>query len=187
MAAYRQHVDHDAAAENNYAVYLAVQCRDAEWPRDWGRWQADTAKVNAKAPFMAWPNAWYNAPCVFWPQKGGTPVHVGATHLPPILMVQSRHDAATPYAGAVRVRGRFPSARLVVEGGGNHGVSLGGNACVDRYLAAYLRDGYVPGGAEQRTGRRPDAVCPAGPEPRPITPLSSTPGNLRLAKVIRGQ
>jgi pimeloyl-ACP methyl ester carboxylesterase len=188
VAAYRQHVDHDAAAENNYAVYLAVQCRDAEWPRDWARWWADTTKVNAKAPFMAWANAWYNAPCAFWPEKGGTPVHVGdVAHLPPILLVQSRQDAATPYAGALRVRGRFPSARLLVEAGGNHGVSLGGNTCVDRNLAAYLRDGSLPGGAEQRTGRQPDATCPTGPEPRPILPMSPSPGHLRLAKVIRGQ
>jgi pimeloyl-ACP methyl ester carboxylesterase len=186
VTAYRQHVDHDAAAENNYAVYLAVQCRDAEWPRDWSRWLADTGKVNAKAPFMAWANAWYNAPCAFWPEKGGTPVKVGNAHLPPILLVQSRQDAATPYPGALRVRGRFPSARLLVEAGGNHGVSLGGNACVDRHLAAYLRDGTVPGG-EQRTGHQADVKCGTGPEPEPIVPLSASPGHFRLAKVIRGQ
>ncbi|RCG32452.1 alpha/beta hydrolase [Sphaerisporangium album] len=189
VTAYRQHVDHDAAAENNYAVYLAVQCRDAEWPRDWARWTADTVKVNAKAPFMAWANAWYNAPCAFWPEKGGTPVRVGdtAAHLPPILLVQSRHDAATPYAGALRVRARFPSARLLQEGGGNHGVSLGGSACVDRHLAAYLRDGSVPGGAARQAGRRPDATCAAGPEPRPLPSAARGRGHLRLTKVIVGQ
>ncbi|MET8155273.1 alpha/beta hydrolase [Sphaerisporangium sp. NPDC005289] len=189
VAAYRRHVDHDAAAENNYAVYLAVQCRDAAWPRDWARWQADTAKVNAKAPFMAWPNAWYNAPCAFWPEKGGTPVHVGdVAHLPSILLVQSRHDAATPYAGAVRVRERFPTARLLVEGGGNHGVSLGDNSCVDRHLAAYLRDGTVPGGrAEQRTGRRPDAFCAASAEPSPPQPAEANPAHPRPAQAINGQ
>ncbi|MEU8266866.1 alpha/beta hydrolase [Sphaerisporangium sp. NPDC049002] len=188
VAAYNQHVDHDAAAENNYAVYLAVQCRDAEWPRDWSRWWSDTLKVNAKAPFMAWSNAWYNAPCAFWPEKGGTPVRVGGVaHLPSVLLIQSRQDAATPYPGALRVRGRFPSSRLVVEAGGNHGVSLGGNTCVDRYLAAYLRDGSVPGGAAQAPGHQPDATCPTGPEPRPIVPMSAGPGHLRLTKVILGQ
>ncbi|GAA3810495.1 alpha/beta hydrolase [Sphaerisporangium flaviroseum] len=188
VSAYRVHVDHDAAAENNYAVYLAVQCRDAEWPRDWARWWADTTKVNAKAPFMAWPNAWYNAPCAFWPEKGTTPIHVGdVAHLPPILLVQSKLDAATPYAGALRVRGRFPSSRLLVETGGNHGVSLGGNICVDRHLAAYLRDGSVPGGSERHTGRQADATCPTGPEPRPVAPAPASPGHLRLSKAILGQ
>ncbi|MDH2425244.1 alpha/beta hydrolase [Sphaerisporangium sp. TRM90804] len=187
-AAYRQHVEHDAAAENSYAVYLAVQCRDAEWPRDWARWHADTVQINARAPFMAWPNAWYNAPCAFWPEKGGTPVRVGGVaHLPPILLVQSRHDAATPYPGALRVRNRFPSSRLLVEGGGNHGVSLGGNACVDRHLAAYLRDGSLPGGgAAQNPGRRPDAACDTGPDPRPLPPIVSGGGHMRLSQAILG-
>ncbi|GII60578.1 peptidase [Sphaerisporangium krabiense] len=185
VSAYRQHVDHDAAAENNYAVYLAVQCRDADWPRDWGRWVADTVKVNAKAPFMAWQNAWYNAPCAFWPVKGGPPLRVGGSAgLPPILLVQSRYDAATPYAGALRVRARFPSARLLREGGGNHGVSFGGNPCVDRHLAAYLRDGSLPGGADRHAGRRPDATCAAGPEPKPLPPPTRGHGHLRLRKVI---
>ena len=25
--------------------------------------------VYAKAPFMTWANAWYNAPCLNWPAK----------------------------------------------------------------------------------------------------------------------
>ncbi|GAA1279327.1 alpha/beta hydrolase [Sphaerisporangium rubeum] len=171
VRAYQRHVDHDAAAENNYAVYLAVQCRDAEWPRDWSRWVTDTTEVNAKAPFMAWANAWYNAPCAFWPQRGGTPVRVGhVAGLPPILLVQSRHDAATPFGGALRVRDRFPTSRLVVEGGGNHGVSLGANACVDEHLAAYLRDTTLPGPASRSRTRGADATCPAAPGPRPIPP-----------------
>ncbi|GGK83905.1 peptidase [Sphaerisporangium melleum] len=183
VAAYQRHVDHDAAAENNYAVYLAVQCRDAEWPRDWSRWKADTAQVNAKAPFMAWSNAWYNAPCAFWPAKGGRPLRVGNVgHLPPILLVQSRNDAATPFAGALRVRERFPTSRLLVEGGGNHGVSLGDNSCVDRHLAAYLRDGTVPGGgAEQRAGHRPDAECEASAEPRPLPAVAATAAHSKTA------
>ncbi|WP_214413125.1 alpha/beta hydrolase [Sphaerisporangium fuscum] len=188
MAAYRQLVDHDAAAENNYAVYLAVQCRDAEWPRDWSRWQSDTVKVNAKAPFMAWPNAWYNAPCAFWPVKGGTAPHIGdVAHLPPMLLIQSKQDAATPYAGALRMRGLFPSARLVAEAGGNHGVSLSGNTCVDRHVFAYLRDATVPGGADRHSGRQADAVCGTTPEPRPILPLASTPDRLRTSNALLGQ
>ncbi|MEO3810128.1 alpha/beta hydrolase [Sphaerisporangium sp. B11E5] len=171
VGAYRRHVDHDAAAENNYAVYLAVQCRDAEWPRDWSRWVADTTEVNAKSPFMAWANAWYNAPCAFWPVRGGTPVRVGdVAGLPPILLVQSRHDAATPFGGALRVRDRFPTSRLVVEGGGNHGVSLGASSCVDEHLATYLRDATLPGPTTRTRTRNADATCPATPFPRPVPP-----------------
>ncbi|MCK2219508.1 alpha/beta hydrolase [Actinomadura sp. ATCC 31491] len=161
MDLYDKHGKNDAADENGYAVYLGVQCRDARWPRDWARWRADMSRTHRQAPFLTWPNAWFNAPCMYWPVPGGTPVDVhGSKKLPPVLMLQSRDDAATPYQGALRMRRLFPTARMVVDQGGNHGVSLAGNQCVDRHLAAYLRDGTLP---------RRDAVCAALPQPRPAT------------------
>ncbi|MER6944611.1 alpha/beta hydrolase [Nonomuraea sp. NPDC000554] len=155
----------DAHAENGYAVYLAVQCRDARWPRDWAKWREDMSRVNRKAPFMTWPNAWYNAPCLYWSVPGGSPVQVsGAQNLPPILMIQSRGDAATPYQGALEMRKRFPTARMVVEAGGNHGVSLSGNRCVDKYLVNYLNDGSVPAKG---------ASCAANDLPQTATRMAS--------------
>ncbi|MEU7898969.1 alpha/beta hydrolase [Nonomuraea sp. NPDC049152] len=155
--AWRQHAGNDADDENGYAVYLGVQCRDAAWPRDWSRWHADMTRSHRAAPFLTWPNAWYNAPCAFWSEPGGRPVTVKADpSLPPILMLQSRRDAATPYEGALNLRRRFPSARMVVEPGGNHGTSLAGNACVDRHLVRYLEDGTVP---------KTDTTCQGLPTP----------------------
>ncbi|MGV9309050.1 MULTISPECIES: alpha/beta hydrolase [unclassified Nonomuraea] len=154
VAAWRQHAVQDAEDENSYAVYLGVQCRDAAWPRDWSRWHADMTRMHRVAPFMTWPNAWYNAPCAFWAEPGGTPVTVKADPaLPPILMLQSRRDAATPYEGAMHLRRRFPSARMVVEPGGNHGVSLAGNSCVDAHLVRYLQDGTLPAADTSCRGR----------------------------------
>lgn len=67
VKAYQDYGAVDGAGDNGYSVYTAVQCRDASWPRDWNRWRTQTREVYAKAPFMAWNNAWYNAPCAFWP------------------------------------------------------------------------------------------------------------------------
>ncbi|GAA4564616.1 alpha/beta hydrolase [Planotetraspora kaengkrachanensis] len=163
----------DAKEENSYAVYLGVQCRDAAWPRNWERWRADAQKASEKAPFMAWPNAVYNLPCAFWPERGGTPVKVGTSQVPPMLLIQSVHDAATPYAGALSMLRLFPTAHLLTEAGGDHGVSLAGNPCVDRHLAAYLRDATLP--PERRAARSTAGSCPAQREPRPVTRLSAGP------------
>ncbi|MFJ8629717.1 alpha/beta hydrolase [Streptomyces sp. NPDC093568] len=162
----------DASDENGYSVYTAVQCRDAAWPRGWPRWRADNRAVYAKAPFMTWNNAWYNAPCAFWPTDALRPVDVANRKLPPVLLFQATHDAATPYQGAVTVHRRLARSSLVVErGGGNHAVTLGGNACLDKHLAAYLRDGTVPRG----TGTV-DATCEARPDPKPLNSKSASPG-----------
>jgi pimeloyl-ACP methyl ester carboxylesterase len=170
VEAYEEFGAVDAAGANSYSVYAAVQCRDAAWPRDWRRWREDNRALYRKAPFLTWNNAWYNAPCAFWPVPARRPVDIANDELPPVLLFQATHDAATPYQGAVRVRRLLAGSRLVVEdGGGNHGVTLRGNACLDRHLTAYLADGTVP-----RGGGGADAVCPALPEPVPLEPKAAS-------------
>ncbi|MFE7773402.1 alpha/beta hydrolase [Streptomyces sp. NPDC057445] len=155
----------DAAGDNSYSVYTAVQCRDAQWPRSWASWHADNWSTHAKAPFSTWNNAWYNAPCASWPVAPLTPTDVSNTALPPVLVFQATEDAATPYEGGVAAHRKLRGSRLVVEqGGGNHAVTLGGNTCLDRYLTDYLATGKLP--APSATGAA-DAVCAATPEPEP--------------------
>ncbi|MFF0667198.1 alpha/beta hydrolase [Streptomyces tendae] len=155
----------DASGDNGYSVYTAVQCRDAAWPRDWDEWRDDSWDLYAKAPFMVWNNAWYNAPCAFWSTGSGQPVDVANGDLPPVLMFQATGDAATPYEGGVGAHRLLRDSALVVEeGGGNHGITLSGNDCLDEHLAAYLTDGTVPRG----DGGEADAVCPALPDPKPL-------------------
>ncbi|MGW2647543.1 alpha/beta hydrolase [Streptomyces sp. NPDC001393] len=154
------------SGDNGYSIYTAVQCRDASWPGNWNRWRADTWRVYGKAPFMAWNNAWYNAPCAFWPAARRRPVNIANAGLPPALLFQATDDAATPYPGGVAVHRLLARSSLVVEeGGGNHGITLSGNACLDKYLAAYLTDGRVPRGAGPGGA---DAVCAKSPDPKPL-------------------
>jgi pimeloyl-ACP methyl ester carboxylesterase len=162
--------------QNGYAVYLAVQCRDASWPRNWSRWHADHSRQYGKGDkFLTWNNAWYNAPCATWPVKGGPPVRVGGdARGPDIVLVQPENDAATPYEGALEVHKRFPSSRLILEkGGNNHGASLSanGNACLNELVSAYLGDGTRPAA---RPGA--DAVCAANPAPEPAFVAQATAG-----------
>jgi pimeloyl-ACP methyl ester carboxylesterase len=153
-------------SENTFAVYNAVQCSDVSWPRNWARWDSDTRKVYATAPFQAWDNAWYNAACAFWPVKGpAKPLRINGKGLPPILMLQGTLDAATPYAGAQRAHKLLPSARMVVvQGDGNHGQSLETppDACVQGYLNSYLAAGAVPGNPGLV-----NATCAPTPDPAP--------------------
>ncbi|MGP8298417.1 alpha/beta hydrolase [Streptomyces inhibens] len=56
-------------AENGNAVYTAVECNDAIWPRSWRTWNRDNTDVAQIAPFETWDNAWMNLPCAFWPDR----------------------------------------------------------------------------------------------------------------------
>jgi hypothetical protein len=175
LEAYERFGAVDASGENGYSIYASVQCRDAAWPRDWRQWRKDNWAVHAQAPFMTWSNAWYNAPCAFWPTGALRPVNVANDRVPPVLVFQATDDAATPYRGGVTVHRLLRGSSLVVErGGGNHGITLSGNSCLDTYLVAYLADGSVP-----REGGEVDAVCEAPPEPKPLdakAAATSSPG-----------
>ncbi|MEV0636591.1 alpha/beta hydrolase [Streptomyces sp. NPDC050619] len=165
VEAYENFAAVDASGDNGYSIYTSVECGDASWPRDWNQWRKDNWAVHEKAPFMAWNNAWYNAPCAFWPTKSQHPVNVANGKLPPTLLFQATNDAATPYEGGVTVHHLLRGSSLVVEqGGGNHGISLSGNTCLDKHLAAYLTDGTVPRGDGEA-----DAVCAALPDPEPLS------------------
>ncbi|WP_256105556.1 alpha/beta hydrolase [Streptomyces sp. ODS05-4] len=133
----------NAAAENGNAVYTAVECADAKWPTSWKRWDRDNTELHKKHPFLTWSNAWMNLPCATWKSKQHEPVEVGAKRgLPPVLIVQSERDAATPYEGAVELHRRLAGSRLITEkDAGSHGVTSLVNPCVNSRVDAYLLTG----------------------------------------------
>ena len=160
--------------DNLYAMYLATVCTDARWPQSWVRIRRDTRQVAEVAPFFAWGNTWFNAPCLFWPASPGHRVHVdGGRVSEPVLLIDETLDAATPFEGSLEVRERFPTASLV-EGvdGTTHAGSLSGVRCVDRAVATYLATGAVPA---RLPGRQSDLQCPAIPQPDPTGAQRSVP------------
>jgi pimeloyl-ACP methyl ester carboxylesterase len=177
--------DHDAApledmyaapgapgADNNYAMYLATQCTDVQWPTNWSKWQRDNWKIYSKYPFITWNNAWYNAPCLNWGGKVGHPVTINGKKAPPILMIGETNDAATPFTGSLEVRKLFPRAVLIEGvGGTTHAGSLSGVACTDDTIAAYLANGALPNRVH---GNRSDKQCDPVPPPNPTAAAAKT-------------
>jgi len=130
-------------SENGDAVYTAVECNDAKWPSSWAKWDRDNTRLHRKYPFLTWSNAWMNLPCATWPEKQHRPldVHTGKG-MPPVLIMQSRRDAATPYPGAVELHKRFHGSTMVTErGAGSHGITDLKNPCLNKRVDAYLLHG----------------------------------------------
>lgn len=150
----------NARSENSNAVYTAVECADAKWPTSWRKWDRDNTRLHQEYPFMTWANAWMNLPCATWSAEQQTPLDVRTGKgLPPVLIVQSTRDAATPYEGAVELHKRFKGSRLITEkGAGSHGVTGLVNACVNERVDTYLLTG--------KTDRR-DVTCAPHAAPKP--------------------
>ena len=151
--------------DNGFAMYLAVQCTDVQWPTNWNTWRIDNWKTFVRAPFETWGNAWFNAPCLTWPAKAGKPVAVDGRKAPGILLIGETLDAATPFEGSLQTRALFPKSALIEGvGGTTHSGSLSGVSCVDDQIAAYLSTGTLP---TRKPGRVSDAKCDPVPQPDP--------------------
>jgi pimeloyl-ACP methyl ester carboxylesterase len=160
-----------AGADNEYAMYLATQCTDVQWPTSWSKWQKDNQAIYAKAPFETWGNAWFNAPCINWGGKAGKPVKINGAKAPSTLLISETLDAATPYSGALEVRKLYPKSVLIEGvGGTTHAGSLFGVSCTDNTIAAYLSKGTLPA---RVAGNMSDKKCPPNPQPDPTAPSAS--------------
>jgi len=153
-------------ADNDYAMYLATSCTDSPWPTDWNVWAADNSAADLDSPYLAWGNAWFNAPCRTWPAPSNAARFVvnGAAFTGPVLITNETYDAATPFSGALAARALFPTASLI-EGkrGTTHAASLSGVSCVDDAIAALLKTGRLP---SRKAGAGPDKQCPGVAAPR---------------------
>jgi len=141
------------------ATFNSIICNDMPWPGDRASVLTDSERDGRAYPLVGWGNL--SQPCVFWNRPAvqlGTPTGQG---VPPVLMVQTERDAATPIEGALRAHQSFAGARLLtVVNEGDHGAyAVGENDCVDGIVEAYLVDGILPD--EGRT-------CPGEPIPPPV-------------------
>jgi pimeloyl-ACP methyl ester carboxylesterase len=70
---------------------------------------------------------------------------VRTTKAPPILIVGTTRDPATPYRGARDLRRRLAGSRLLTVDGTRHGGYAQGNPCVDLIVDRYLIARRLPG------------------------------------------
>ncbi|MFF4744945.1 alpha/beta hydrolase [Streptomyces chengbuensis] len=89
--------------------------------------------------------AWNGLACTDWPVEAvGAPRTITAPGTPPILVVGTTRDPATPYAWAEALAGQLESGVLLTrEGDGHSGYNIG-SACVDRAVDRYLIEGLPP-------------------------------------------
>ncbi|MEU1805000.1 alpha/beta fold hydrolase [Streptomyces sp. NPDC019937] len=144
------------------AVSYATLCNDVEWPRSVSAYARDVAAGRASHPLTAGMPV-NITPCAFWPDKPqDKPVRITDRGPSNVLLVQNRHDVATPYSGALNLRRAFGDrARMVGVDSTGHGAAYVPapytSSCADRAVTDYLVRGERPAG---------DVSCPA-PEEAP--------------------
>ncbi|MGK2948688.1 MAG: alpha/beta hydrolase [Acidimicrobiales bacterium] len=128
----------------DFEVYFAVNCLDFSWPSDPDDF-LDAAKATAEdAPYFGEAIVNDYVRCALWPVEQEPLEAVSAPGAPPILVISTTGDPATPYEAGVTVAERLESGILVTNEGDGHTVVADGNRCIDDLVIAYLVDGTTP-------------------------------------------
>ncbi|ACU39904.1 alpha/beta hydrolase [Actinosynnema mirum] len=129
-------------AEN--ATLFAVACNDTPFHGGRADLARDAERTGSRYPFFGYHQLL--APCAFWKRPPLTLPKPTGEGAPPLLLVQSERDPATPVEGARRSHKILKGSRmLTVLNEGDHGMyAVGNNPCVDREVEDFLVDGKIP-------------------------------------------
>jgi TAP-like protein len=86
---------------------------------------------------------WSSLPCAHWPVRPVPAVRLRAAGAPPVLVVGTTRDPATPFRWARALAGDLRAGVLLGWNGDGHTAYMMGSACVDSAVDRYLI-GLVP-------------------------------------------
>jgi pimeloyl-ACP methyl ester carboxylesterase len=129
----------------SFDVYFAVNCLDFSWPTgDVAAFVRAAQAAQAGSPHFGESIVSDYLRCLHWPVRPDPIPALSAPGSPPIVVISTTGDPATPYAGGVAVARRLAHGVLVTNEGEGHGAITGGSACINAVVAAYFLDGVVP-------------------------------------------
>ncbi|MGI5119209.1 alpha/beta hydrolase [Marinactinospora thermotolerans] len=131
--------------ENSTAALIAVNCADRAAPRDIAAYEEAADAAAEASPLFGPSLAWGALPCAYWPRDAvAEPVDIDGSGAPPILVVGTTRDSATPYQWAQNLAGVLESGVLLTHEGDGHTAYRTGDPCVDAAVDAYLLEERVP-------------------------------------------
>ncbi|HEY7104940.1 MAG TPA: alpha/beta hydrolase [Acidimicrobiia bacterium] len=166
-------VDHDPGALLQLADSYLVRNPDGTWdplveanaviscvdrpdpkPRSAARELADVVQFQSQLP--PWGGSWAVSSCAGMPEpaRGDKLGDVRVAGTPPIVVIGTTHDPATPYPGAMAMVTRIAGSTLLTFDSTEHtAYGTQRSACIDDAVDAYFVDGTVPA---------PGTTCSAG-------------------------
>ncbi|MFC5186982.1 alpha/beta hydrolase [Actinomadura harenae] len=135
----------DGTYSNQTDANMAVNCLDKPNPPDVATFKKAADQAARIAPRFGPFVVWGGLPCVYWPvQTKQRPQAVTAKGAPPILVIGTLRDPATPYKWAQGLATQLSSGTLLTLDGDGHTAYLQGNQCITNATDDYLVTGTPP-------------------------------------------
>ncbi len=143
-AAAQSNTYNTGGSDNADEAATAIDCLDHPVSHDLASYGALAQSLEASAPVFGPLLAWGEAGCAVWPVPPTRTVGpVAAPGSPPILVVGTTNDPATPYAWAVSTAKELEHGVLLTHDGDDH-VAYFYSACVRADVQTYLVSGQTP-------------------------------------------
>nr|WP_007510370.1 alpha/beta hydrolase [Pseudofrankia saprophytica] len=140
------------SSDNSNDAYIAIRCADGTYPTDLAAYQRFADRLRREAPRLGPTMAYGEMACARWPVHSASR-YTGpfrAQGAPPILLVGTIGDPATPYSEARSLASQMASAVLLTWRSYTHGAYTGPSSCIYTAVDHYLLDLVPP---------RPGTVC----------------------------
>jgi pimeloyl-ACP methyl ester carboxylesterase len=116
----------------------AVDCVDRPWPRSLAVWRSAASAAQKAAPQFGAADMWGSLPCAYWPVPAPPAVPMHAKGAPPILVIGTTRDPATPFQQAQALARELSSGVLLAWNGDGHTAYRMGSTCIDNGVDRYL-------------------------------------------------
>lgn len=131
--------------DNSIEVLYAVNCLDHSDSIPTSQVPAHFAEFQKASPTFGRAFAFSLSTCAVWPiHTGHVTRALHAAGAPPIVVVGTTRDPATPLKWAQALAAELDSGRLITRNGDGHTGFRQGNACVDNAVQAWLLHGTAP-------------------------------------------
>ena len=129
----------DKGYDNTIEANYAVNCVDRPYPKDNAAYQRVADSLGSSAPRLGPAVAWGSQACARWPVPAtGRPHAVSGTGSPPIVVIGTTRDPATPYVWAVGLAKQLEHGILLTFRGDGHTAFGRSNACIADPVNTYL-------------------------------------------------
>ncbi len=138
---------------NSSDAFIAINSLDYEPVGTVEEWEAEAARLKEATPVLGGDGMFASAGLGAWPvDSRSVRKPITATDIPPLLIIGTTHDPATPYAMALSLHESIPSSVLLtVEGWDHTAYNAAASSCVTSAVDRFLLEGTLPKeGAECR-------------------------------------
>lgn len=141
---YADRKDDGTYSSNSNEAFWVINSLDYVPTGTPAEWKAQADEINKAAPTVGFNFTYADEGLKSWPNHGTKVRKWDGSKIPPVLLVGTIHDPATPYDMAEKVHSLAPNSVLLTWDGWDHTAYGHGSDCIDKNVNNFLLTGKLP-------------------------------------------